>query len=95
MPDLLEIFGYFTADTKGRGIRKSEFREFFFKTNKFFQKLINESRRARTGAPAKPSKKPAIGGPPRFISRHVGPAMGTQQTGAQQTGAQQMGGGRG
>jgi hypothetical protein len=61
-----------------------------WKGQEFFQKLINESRRARTGAPAQPSKKPAIGGPPRFISRHVGPAMG-----AQQTGAQQMGGGRG
>ena len=40
---------------------------------KFFQDLIAKARKARLGAPAKPTQKPMPngGGQPRFVSRHI------------------------
>ena len=43
-----------------------------WKGQEFFQKLIDESRRKRLGAPAKGKPKPPLGGPPRFTSQHMG-----------------------
>lgn len=43
-----------------------------WKGQEFFQKLIEESRRKRLGAPAKGKAKPALGGQPRFVSQHMG-----------------------
>jgi hypothetical protein len=50
-----------------------------WKGQEFFQKLIEESRRRRTGAPAKGKPKPALSGPPQFQSRPLPqPSMGAQ-----------------
>ena len=43
-----------------------------WKGQEFFQKLIEKSRAARTGAPAKGKPKPALGGPPSFQSSQMG-----------------------
>jgi hypothetical protein len=53
-----------------------------WKGQEFFQKLIDESRRKRLGAPAKGKPKPALGGPPRFQSHPI-PPQGQPQMGAQ------------
>ena len=42
-----------------------------WKGQEFFQKLIDESRRKRLGAPAKGKPKPAMAGPPRFQSHPI------------------------
>ena len=52
-----------------------------WKGQEFFQKLIEESRRKRLGAPAKGKPKPSLGGPPRFASRPM--QQPPQQMGAQ------------
>ena len=53
-----------------------------WKGQEFFQKLIDESRRKRLGAPAKGKPKPALSGPPAFTSHPI-PPQGQQQMGAQ------------
>lgn len=53
-----------------------------WKGQEFFQKLIDESRRKRLGAPAKGKPKPALAGPPRFQSHPI-PPQGQPQMGAQ------------
>jgi hypothetical protein len=42
-----------------------------WKGQEFFQKMIEDSRRKRMGAPAKGKSKPALGGQPRFTSQQM------------------------
>lgn len=48
-----------------------------WKGHEFFQKLIDQSRKARTGASAQPTRKPALPMKPSFISKRMTP-MGAQ-----------------
>lgn len=54
-----------------------------WKGQEFFQKLIEDARRKRTGAPAKGKPKPALGGPPRFASHPMQRPQQRPQMGAQ------------